>query len=258
MGVNSRQLHQRFLEEYHKLNDQQRKAVDTIDGPVIVIAGPGTGKTQILAARIGRILLDTDASPENLLCLTYTDAGSLAMRRRLISFIGSDAYKVNIYTFHAFCNDIIQDNLSYFEKNSLDPISELEKIDLLRKLIDNLPRNHPLKRYRGDVYYEIKPLQSLFSTIKKEGWSVEWITERIDAYIKDLPNRDKYVSKRATRDFNKGDLRTDWIAEEVEKMEKLKASVALFDTFQEMMRAANRYDFDDMINWVINAFTDNK
>ena len=258
MSINRQQLHRKFQEEYEKLNPEQRLAVDKIEGPVIVIAGPGTGKTQILAARIGRILLDTDTTPENILCLTYTDAGSLAMRRRLISFIGSDAYKVNIYTFHAFCNDIIQDNLSYFEKNSLDPISELEKIDLLRKLIDNLPRNHPLKRYRGDVYYEIKPLQSLFSTIKKEGWSVEWITERIDAYIKDLPNRDKYVSKRATRDFNKGDLRTDWIAEEVEKMEKLKASVALFDTFQEMMRAANRYDFDDMINWVINAFTDNK
>ena len=125
MSINRQQLHRKFQEEYEKLNPEQRLAVDKIEGPVIVIAGPGTGKTQILAARIGRILLDTDTTPENILCLTYTDAGSLAMRRRLISFIGSDAYKVNIYTFHAFCNDIIQDNLSYFEKNSLDPISEL-------------------------------------------------------------------------------------------------------------------------------------
>ena len=138
-------LNRHFAEEYKKLNEQQRQAVDRIEGPVMVIAGPGTGKTQILAARIGRILLDTDASPSNILCLTYTDAGALAMRRRLIHFIGSDAYKVNIYTFHAFCNDIIQDNLSLFEKNELDPISELEKIDLLKQLIDEFPKNHPLK-----------------------------------------------------------------------------------------------------------------
>ena len=139
-------LNSHFRQEYAKLNDQQRQAVDRIEGPVMVIAGPGTGKTQILAARIGKILLDTDASPSNILCLTYTDAGAMAMRRRLLSFIGSDAYKVNIYTFHAFCNDIIQDNLTLFEKHELDPISELEKIDLLRRLIDSFPKNHPLKR----------------------------------------------------------------------------------------------------------------
>lgn len=114
-------LQSKFLEEYHKLNEQQRQAVDSIEGPVMVIAGPGTGKTQILAARIGKILLDTDALPENILCLTYTDAGAIAMRRRLQQFIGADAYKVNIYTFHAFCNDVIQDNLSMFEKIPLMP-----------------------------------------------------------------------------------------------------------------------------------------
>ena len=88
---------------YNSLNEQQKKAVDTIEGPVMVIAGPGTGKTQILGARIGRILIDTDTQPENILCLTYTDAGVVAMRKRLLKFIGPDAYKVNIYTFHAHC-----------------------------------------------------------------------------------------------------------------------------------------------------------
>jgi DNA helicase-2/ATP-dependent DNA helicase PcrA len=110
---------------YQILNPEQKLAVDQIDGPVLVIAGPGTGKTQILGARIGKILLETDTDPGNILCLTFTDAGAITMRKRLLTFIGPDAYKVNIYTFHAFCHDIIQDNLSLFEKNSLDPISEL-------------------------------------------------------------------------------------------------------------------------------------
>src|SRR3954469_19241328 len=128
---------EKFKQIYNDLNEQQKLAVDTIEGPVMVIAGPGTGKTQILSARIGRILLETDSRPENILCLTYTDAGVVAMRKRLLSFIGPDAYKVNVYTFHAFCNDIIQENLSLFEKTSLDPISDLEKIQLFKTLVDN-------------------------------------------------------------------------------------------------------------------------
>ena len=96
-----------FRKALATLNENQLKAVNQIEGPVLVIAGPGTGKTQILAARIGKILLDTDAKPHNILCLTYTDAGAVAMRKRLFEFIGPEAYRVNIYTFHAFCNDII-------------------------------------------------------------------------------------------------------------------------------------------------------
>src|ERR1700755_2171760 len=142
MSINREKLQQHFREEYGKLNEQQRLAVDTTEGPVMVIAGPGTGKTQILAARIGKILLETDVFPQNILCLTYTDAGAIAMRRRLQHFIGADAYKVHLYTFHSFCNDIIQENLSMFEKTALNPISELQKIELLKELVDGFPKNH--------------------------------------------------------------------------------------------------------------------
>ena len=251
-------LQKKFTDAYSKLNEGQRKAVDTIEGPVMVIAGPGTGKTQILAARIGKILLDTDALPENILCLTYTDAGTIAMRKRLQQFIGADAYKVNIYTFHAFCNDVIQDNLSLFEKNTLDAISELESIALFKQLIDSFPKNNPLKRYRGDVYFEINNLRNLFSSMKREGWTPVFINEKIDEYITGLPNRDEYVAKRATGNFKKGDVRTDKIEEEKDKMEKLRAAVNEFDRFQNLMRKKNRYDFDDMINWVIKVFEENK
>ncbi|CAN5842970.1 ATP-dependent DNA helicase [soil metagenome] len=251
-------LQKKFTTEYEKLNEQQRKAVDTIEGPVMVIAGPGTGKTQILASRIGKILLETDAAPGNILCLTYTDAGVVAMRKRLLQFIGPDAYKVNIYTFHAFCNDIIQENLSLFEKTALDPISELEKTALFKELIDSFPKNHPLKRYRGDVYFEVNNLQSLFSAMKREGWTADFIKQRIDEYTIDLLTRDEFIYKRKYKGFNAGDLKADKIAEEKEKMEKLSAAVGEFDRFQQLMRKKNRYDFDDMINWVIKAFEENK
>lgn len=252
-------LLQKFETEYKRLNEQQRRAVDQIEGPVMVIAGPGTGKTQILSARIGKILLgEAGAEPQNILCLTYTDAGVVAMRKRLAQFIGPDAYKVHIYTFHAFCNDVIQENLSLFEKTALDPISDLERIELMKELIDSFPKDHPLKRYRGDVYFEINSLQSLFSMMKREGWKADYICQKVEEYLADLPNRDEYICKRATKDFRKGDVRWDKIAEQKEKMEKLRAACTEFARFQRLMRSRNRYDFDDMINWVIEAFENNE
>ena len=258
MSFNKERLEKKFKEEYEKLNEKQRLAVDTIDGPVMVIAGPGTGKTQILASRIGKILLDTDAYPQNILCLTYTEAGAVAMRKRLLQFIGPAAYKVHIYTFHGFCNEVIQENLSVFEKRSLDPISDLEKTQLFKKLIDSFPKDHPLKRYRGDVYFEINNLQWLFSTMKKEGWTAEFIKERIDAYLAGLAEREEFLYKNSRAGkWNKGDLKPDYY-DTLGKMEKLRAAVDEYDRFQELMRQHNRYDFDDMINWVLKAFDENK
>jgi DNA helicase-2/ATP-dependent DNA helicase PcrA len=252
-------LLKKFNGEYQKLNEEQKKAVDTIEGPVMVIAGPGTGKTQILAARIGKILLDTDVLPQNILCLTYTDAGAIAMRKRLQQFIGPDAYKVNIYTFHGFCNEVIQQNLSLFEKSALNPVSELEKIQLYKTLIDNLPKNNPLKRYRGDVYYEINNLQKLFSAMKREGWTPDFIVERIDLYLDKIKDDENFKYKRSSKKSGKevGDYKPAYY-NELERMKKLIAAVNEFNNFQNLMKQQNLYDFDDMINWVIAVFKENK
>jgi DNA helicase-2/ATP-dependent DNA helicase PcrA len=247
-----------FNKLYNSLNEQQKKAVDTIDGPVMVVAGPGTGKTQILSARIGKILIDTDTKPENILCLTYTDAGAVAMRRRLLSFIGPDAYKVNISTFHAFCNDIIQENLFLFEKNSLDAVSELERIAYLKELINKFPKDHPLKRYRGDVYFETNNLKSLFGIMKREGWTAAFINEKIDEYLQDIETRDEFIYKRATGKYKAGDQKLEKINDEKERMGKLRAAVNEFERFQQIMHTHSRYDFDDMINWVITSFEENE
>ena len=256
MSINQEKLTKKFSEEYAKLNEQQRKAVDIIEGPVMVIAGPGTGKTQILASRIGKILLDTDTQPDNILCLTYTDAGVVAMRKRLQHFIGPAAYKVHLNTFHSFCNEVIQDNLPYFEKNSLDPLSDLERVQLFKDLIDAFPKDHPLKRYRGDVYYESKNLQQLFSLMKREGWTAAFIEEKISQYFNDLPTRKEFIAQKSSKNYKKGELRTDKIEKEKEKMDRLRAAVGEFDNFQQLMKSRNRYDFDDMINWVIKAFSE--
>src|ERR1700761_3434697 len=154
MQSNLHQYNIKFQEAIAGLNPEQLAAVNKMDGPVLVVAGPGTGKTQILAARIGKILTDTDARPNEILCLTYTDAGAVAMRKRLFDFIGPDAYRINIYTFHAFCNEVIQENLEYFGKLNLEAITDLESAILFRSLVDDFGKDHPLKRFTGDTYFD--------------------------------------------------------------------------------------------------------
>jgi DNA helicase-2/ATP-dependent DNA helicase PcrA len=247
-----------FETKYKDLNKQQQLAVNTIEGPVMVNAGPGTGKTQILAMRIARILLETDTNPNNILCLTYTDNGAVEMRNRLLEIVGAPAYSIQIHTFHSFCNQVIQDNLSYFGKLSLELLSDLEEIDLFNKLIDSIERDNPLKRFRGDVYYEVPRLKSLFSLMKKEAWSVQYMNERIDAYIETLPTREGFFYKRKYKEFNAGDPNPNKIAAEKEKMEILRAAVHLYPRYNAMMADWSRYNFDDMILWVLEAFEKNK
>lgn len=74
----------KFDKSFERLNPEQREAVECLDGPLLVIAGPGTGKTQLLSLRAANILAKRDDAPRNILCLTYTEAGAEAMRKRLI------------------------------------------------------------------------------------------------------------------------------------------------------------------------------
>jgi DNA helicase-2/ATP-dependent DNA helicase PcrA len=260
MQSNSNKYNQKFQEALAGLNPEQLAAVNKMDGPVLVIAGPGTGKTQILAARIGKILTDTDALPGEILCLTYTDAGAVAMRKRLFEFIGPDAYRIHIYTFHAFCNEVIQENLEYFGKLNLEPLSDLESAMLFRELVDDFPNDHLLKRFTGDVYYDVPRLKNLFSTMKRENWNEPFIEKAINEYLEDLPNREEFIYKRANaaKGIAIGDPKQKDIDAAHDMMKKLLAAVVEYQRYDAKMKARGRYDYDDMIIWVLKAFRENE
>ncbi|MBA3757666.1 ATP-dependent helicase [Candidatus Saccharibacteria bacterium] len=134
-----------FEEAFGSLNKRQLEAVEEIDGPVLVIAGPGTGKTQLLGTRIGHILNTTDTDPSNILALTFTDAGVDALRQRLDTLIPKESYKVNITTYHSFGSELIRNNLEYFEGLEAEPLDELGQITALRAVIEELPYSSPFK-----------------------------------------------------------------------------------------------------------------
>lgn len=243
---------------YQTLNQNQKEAVEQIEGPVMVIAGPGTGKTQILASRVAHILQTTDAKSNNILCLTYTDSGTIAMRKRLVTFIGNEGHHVAIHTFHSFCNRVIQENQEFFEYKSLDPITDLEKIELLTDIAINLPEDHVLKKMKGNVTYLVKTLSNLFDWMKKENVTSSEISQLVNQKKADLPFDEAYQYKRKFKEFNKGDANPRLIKEAEKKLTDLEAAAKLFDVYNKVMSTKNRYDYADMILWVIQLFESNK
>lgn len=162
-----------FDEALNKLNAEQRKAVETLEGPVLVVAGPGTGKTQLLSLRVVNILQSKDVSPNNILCLTFTNAGADAMRERLASFIGRKAYEVTIETFHSFAQNLRTTYPEYYERGAFDkPITSLESVKLVNSLLKALPVTDPLYQnpFEG-VSGNVRAVQALIGKIKKSGLS---------------------------------------------------------------------------------------
>lgn len=243
------------------LNEKQAQAANTVYGSHVVIAGAGTGKTQVLAARIANMLIsDAMISAGNILALTFTEAGVVAMRKRLLSVIGVEAYKVAIHTFHSFCNEVIQSNPSYFGINDFEPVTELEQIELTYKLIDGLPNSSPLKRLSGQPYYEAHRLLRFFQMYKDEGWSKEFVFNAVKEYIASLPEREEYKYKRPNKKkgIKAGDVKTGLVQQEEKRMEYILHATELVEKYNASLQKMKRYDFSDMIGWVLNAFQEDE
>ncbi len=168
-----------FAEAYRKLNPEQKRAVDAIEGPVMVVAGPGTGKTQVLTLRIANILTRTDTRPEQVLALTFTESGVSAMRARLASLIGSTAYRVPIHTFHSFANHIIRTHPDQFERIiGATPIVDAERIGILEHIILASPLTR-LKPF-GDPLFYLRHASRAISVLKRENVRPDDLEELLD------------------------------------------------------------------------------
>ena len=247
-----------FNAPFSHLNARQREAVEHPDGPVLVVAGPGTGKTQLLAARVAWLLQQPDVQPEQLLCLTYTEAAAQNMRERLRRLIGSVADQVAIHTYHSFGQLVIQENAESRGQVVPAVASELELRQLYVGLIDALPAGHPLRRDTSSPYYEIKRLAPLFQLMKREGWSPSQVVQELEAYRKGLPDQEafQFKNKNAKKGIKAGDPHPIRLAEEEERIELSIAAAELFDAYKSALRERGRYDFDDMLAWSTALLTE--
>jgi DNA helicase-2/ATP-dependent DNA helicase PcrA len=195
-----------FGERYKQLNKKQKKAVDTIDGPLLVVAGPGSGKTEILSLRVGNILQQSQVLASNILCLTFTESATVNMRKRLSSLIGSEAYRVAIHTFHNFCVEIIQKYPQYFYGGAFfSPADELAQVQIIEEILEKLPHDHPFVSYHPDQgYVYLRDILAVIGYLKKAGLDPVEFKKILEHNEKSLEKIDEILgeslSDRLTKD----------------------------------------------------------
>ena len=159
-----------FQTRYAKLNANQRQAVDYIHGSLLVIAGPGTGKTELLSMRTAQILRQTDTLPDSILCLTFTESGAANMRQRLRQIIGEDAYKIAIHTFHSFGTEIINQHRQYFFRGAdAQPADELTQHQIVTGILEGLDWRNPLSVKNNGEFVYASELIRVISEFKQSG-----------------------------------------------------------------------------------------
>ncbi len=241
-----------FEKAYKNLNKQQKKAVDTTEGPVMVIAGPGTGKTEILALRIANILLKTDTKPENILALTFTDAGAHAMRERLRRYIGDASYKVAVNTFHSFAGSLIRQYPdAYPSIIGGRPSNDIDKLSIIQNIIDS--GQFPSLRPHGDPLYYVKKIPSAINELKKEYITPDIFSERISELQKILDDEPKFHEKGA----HKGKVRGAY-ADMEKRITKLTELCQVYRQYQTVLREQKLFDFEDMIIETVSALQNNE
>lgn len=305
----------RFKELYDQLNPEQKQAVDAIEGTVMVLAGPGTGKTQLLAMRIANILHRTQMDPWNILCVTFTESGVVAMRERLVSIMGEAAYYVRIHTFHSFCNDIIQAHPELFSRErEWQPLADIERVEILEALLNALPGTSPLKVF-GQPYFYLRDISSHVQSLKQEHISpaqlrdvcatiatfVGLAGESLDAFFALTPKQrtdavcgtiaiqllaqarvaglpdsmhrfitaageelqqqaahaDGAREASKVRTLYKNKLK-QWFSSLARDVVTQHALAEVYEAYQAQLLARGRYDYEDMINQVIEVWKSNE
>ncbi|QQS58650.1 ATP-dependent helicase [Candidatus Peregrinibacteria bacterium] len=229
------------------LNSAQKKAVETVYGPVLAIAGPGTGKTQVLALRIAEILQETDTNPENILALTFTDAGVVAMRNRLRTFIGPTAHSVRISTFHGFCVETIARYPEYFSGSRFRVAADkISQIRILQKILESSdftalsPATRP--------FFFLRNILSRISELKREGLSPEDFQQIVEQRVVDFET----ISEEEKTNPKTGHWKKKYLDEQ-KRIEKWQELVLAYKQYEDLMQKEGLMDFDDQILFVLHA-----
>jgi len=178
---------------YAKLNPAQKEAVDALDGPVLVVAGPGTGKTQLLSLRVANILQQTDTDASNILCLTFTNKAAVNMRERLYSLIGPASRNVVVRTFHSFSADIMNQYPDYFWQGArLSVAPDAVQDEIIQSILASLPLDNPLASTFAGNFTALPDVKEALKLAKEAGLTPEELRHTI---IQNLKYLDKIEPK---------------------------------------------------------------
>ena len=137
------------------LNPAQREAVETIDGPLLIVAGPGSGKTRVITHRVAYLMRVCGVSPHRILAVTFTNKAAKEMKDRLQRLVGTRAEQLSMGTFHAFCAGLLRRDGNHI---GLDPSFTIydaeDQINLLKQAMDQAdmdPRRYPPRAIQGII-----------------------------------------------------------------------------------------------------------
>ncbi len=237
-----------FKKRYKQLNPEQKLAVDTIEGPVMVIAGPGTGKTTILTLRIANILRETDTPSSGILALTFTDAGVKVMRSKLREIIGGRADEVKIHTFHGFASAVISEFPEHFVHLSRSKqITDVEAESILREILKN--KKYSKLRPLGDTDFYLHKIIGGIGDCKKDAWIPEMIKSFAKEEIERVKNDPESLS---TRGATKGQLKGDSL-KRIEKGERTILFSDVYLEYEAKKKEDKKMDFDDLLFELLQA-----
>ncbi len=121
------------------LNEVQKKAVTKTEGPLLVLAGAGSGKTRVLTTRIAYMIKELGIDPYNILAITFTNKAAKEMKERIINLIGPSAYEMQISTFHSFGLSIIKENYEKLEyKKNFTIFDSDDSLSVVKKIIKEM------------------------------------------------------------------------------------------------------------------------
>jgi len=232
------------------LNDEQKKAVEFNNGPLLIIAGAGTGKTTVIVEKIKYLLKEKLAKPEEILALTFTEKAAFEMEEKVDKEIPYGYFQMWISTFHAFADQILKEQTTHI---GITPcfrlLTEAETIIFLRKnlFLFNLKYFRPL----GNPNKFLEALLDYFSRLRDEDISPE-------EYLKWANSRHSgEESKTTTPESVKDESGQARMTKKQEKEKYLELAHA-YKTYQALKIKEGLFDFSDLIYYLLKLFRERK
>ena len=167
------------------LNPAQREAVESIKGPVLILAGPGSGKTRVITHRVAYLIKTCGVSPHNIMAVTFTNKAATEMRDRLQQLLGGLMEALTIGTFHAICARILRrDGKTIGLESSFVIYDEDDQLRLVKQVLEEL--NLDPKQYNPQA------LRSAISAAKSRLISVDRYAQLISNYFEEIAHRVYY------------------------------------------------------------------
>lgn len=137
------------------LNKEQQEAVKTTEGPLLVLAGAGSGKTRVLTTRIAYLVEEKHISPRNILAITFTNKAAKEMRERIVNMLGPIAYDMQICTFHSLGLSIIRENVNQVGlQNNFTILDSDDSLTIIKKIAKDMgldPKEYNPKAIRNKI-----------------------------------------------------------------------------------------------------------